>query len=879
MKSKMNNKKCCNNTNCAKKNMHNCIRYNTPTHHKNINHTCNEKHNEIFDFIIVGAGTTGSVLANRLSQNGKYTVCVLEAGRDDARVPEILPEVSSAPVAQPGDYHWGQYTRSVLLKSSLINRGFAAFHFNQKVNMDNYSRYVTNHRYSGFGGCTKHNGGISIRNSPYNWNQWVKKGLNTWSFSKINRYYKLTENRSSKNSSGDSYYGKVIENYNGSSGIPGVIGGFDSKYYGFDGQVPLIYSRSNASNEYTTVMRTIFGTTLVGAGMPYPVENMTGLAKLVDLDYPLTTSLGGLCLPTSSQTDQTGCLVPPADNFAYVAPGIEVEHANYCQSMYGDDGFRVPCEFNVLNDPKLNSTVLQPTQRVSADVYLYPAIAGPTGLCGPNMGRKNLTIKSEVFVTKIIIENWKARGVKYLEGYNIYESARNPDTVMAGYGGTRGDARYNALLAKQKKEKTIYAKKGVILCAGVYNSPQLLLLSGIGNKNDLHTLGINVKKHLPGVGKHLIDNTEIMMFWDINNPANPNFNSMIPTRTTPGFNLAASLFPRPPTIKDVPFFDIIIGAYGAQDVATADQFVQKGWGGTQNTGSVMTTNNRSRFENILIDTKYNINTHIGDDPSHTQGVVFNPIMRNFNPGSGSVMGLLVEQEDFCLSEGHVCLKSADPTDEPIIHMNYLTKQDKQNWIDLFIYQIFPMMISLYPTGYYSSLLDPAPIDILKVPKTNFTFINIKSTSTGFPIIIKTCSSHGYSTGDNIVITGVINNITANGVFNVTVTGIDTFTIQRTGTCITGIGGVVVTLEDIDKNRLADYFVRNVGGHHAGGTCKMGKSTDPYAVVNEDGSVYGITNLYVCDNSIIPVSMRWPNSSLYVIAEKIANDIINNTLKL
>ena len=45
----------------------------------------------------------------------------------------------------------------------------------------------------------------------------------------------------------------------------------------------------------------------------------------------------------------------------------------------------------------------------------------------------------------------------------------------------------------------------VILCAGSINTPQLLLLSGIGDGNDLQSLGIDTRVHLPGVGRNLLD--------------------------------------------------------------------------------------------------------------------------------------------------------------------------------------------------------------------------------------------------------------------------------------------------------------------------------------------------------------------------------------
>jgi choline dehydrogenase-like flavoprotein len=52
---------------------------------------------------------------------------------------------------------------------------------------------------------------------------------------------------------------------------------------------------------------------------------------------------------------------------------------------------------------------------------------------------------------------------------------------------------------------TVKANKEVILAAGAVGSPQLLMLSGIGNKEELETLGIQSVVDLPGVGQHVQD--------------------------------------------------------------------------------------------------------------------------------------------------------------------------------------------------------------------------------------------------------------------------------------------------------------------------------------------------------------------------------------
>lgn len=57
------------------------------------------------------------------------------------------------------------------------------------------------------------------------------------------------------------------------------------------------------------------------------------------------------------------------------------------------------------------------------------------------------------------------------------------------------------------------AQKEVILSAGVYGTPQLLLLSGIGNSMELKELGIELLLDLPSVGKNVTDQPIMFPAW------------------------------------------------------------------------------------------------------------------------------------------------------------------------------------------------------------------------------------------------------------------------------------------------------------------------------------------------------------------------------
>ncbi|KAI5896059.1 alcohol oxidase [Schizophyllum commune H4-8] len=67
------------------------------------------------------------------------------------------------------------------------------------------------------------------------------------------------------------------------------------------------------------------------------------------------------------------------------------------------------------------------------------------------------------------------------------------------------------------KTETIYAKREVIVAAGVFQTPQLLLLSGIGDEKQLSEFGIEPVVHSPGVGSNLQDRDEVSTSWLLKN--------------------------------------------------------------------------------------------------------------------------------------------------------------------------------------------------------------------------------------------------------------------------------------------------------------------------------------------------------------------------
>src|SRR6266567_3222676 len=71
----------------------------------------------------------------------------------------------------------------------------------------------------------------------------------------------------------------------------------------------------------------------------------------------------------------------------------------------------------------------------------------------------------------------------------------------------------NTAYGVETESATLLATREIVLSCGTFESPKLLSLSGIGPRQHLHELGIPTRVDLPGVGEHLIDHPEGVIYW------------------------------------------------------------------------------------------------------------------------------------------------------------------------------------------------------------------------------------------------------------------------------------------------------------------------------------------------------------------------------
>ncbi|KAL3473208.1 hypothetical protein BJX99DRAFT_261519 [Aspergillus californicus] len=307
-------------------------------------------------------------------------------------------------------------------------------------------------------------------------------------------------------------------------------------------------------------------------------------------------------------------------------------------------------------------------------------------------------------------------------------------------------------------EHTIRARKEIILSAGAFQSPQLLMVSGIGPRETLQSHGITVVKDLPGVGQNL---------WD-----HPMFGVVHPVGCTTSsellFNTAAAAS--------------AAAQYSAgQGPLTSPGFGVLGWQKIpRDQISKEAADALDAFPADWPDLEYlSVDGVLDGWHSAADQVVGDG--RNY----GSMAAALVAP----LSRGNVTISSADANDAPVVDLAYLTH----------------------------------PVDrelAIKAVKL------LRQAWIGADV----ANGAEYSPGVEV---------------------------------------------QTDEEILAFLRETVVPVYHAAGTCAMGKRSDPNAVVDSNARVIGVSGLRVVDASIFPVlPPGHPQSSVYMVAEKIADDIKN-----
>lgn len=156
----------------------------------------------------------------------------------------------------------------------------------------------------------------------------------------------------------------------------------------------------------------------------------------------------------------------PATNPLFTAFFEAVQQAGYPLTQdvngYKQEGFA-----------KFDRNIHRGRRLSAARAYLHPV-----------KQRRNLTLTTRAFITKILFEGKRAVGVEYVRG----------GQTKRAYGGE------------------------IVCSAGAINTPQLLQLSGVGHARELEALKIPVVHHLPGVGENLQDHLEVYIQYACKQP-------------------------------------------------------------------------------------------------------------------------------------------------------------------------------------------------------------------------------------------------------------------------------------------------------------------------------------------------------------------------
>ena len=128
---------------------------------------------ESYDYIIIGAGSAGCVLANRLSEDGRHSVLLLEYGGSDRSIYIQMPTALSIPMNMPR-YNWG---------------------YQSEPEPQLGGRRMQTPRGKVLGGSSSINGMVYVRGNPLDFERWEEEGAAGWSYRQVLPYFRKAEDQ------------------------------------------------------------------------------------------------------------------------------------------------------------------------------------------------------------------------------------------------------------------------------------------------------------------------------------------------------------------------------------------------------------------------------------------------------------------------------------------------------------------------------------------------------------------------------------------------------------------------------------------------------------------------------------------------------------
>ena len=221
----------------------------------------------------------------------------------------------------------------------------------------------------------------------------------------------------------------------------------------------------------------------------------------------------------------------------------------------------------------------------------------------PVLDRPNLHLITRAQVNKVLFDGNRATGIEYKKG-------RSVNTVDGNE---------------------------VILCGGAFNSPQLLQLSGVGDREHLESLGIDVVAHVPGVGENLQDHLEVYIQYE----------SKLPVSIQPHL------------------------AHWKKPWIGLQWLFRKGPGSSNHfeAGAFVKSNPAEAYPNLMFHFLPIAIRYDGSSPTGEHGKVDHGYQVHVGPMYSD-------------ARGTVKITSTNPRKHPAVQFNYLsTEQDRREWIE------------------------------------------------------------------------------------------------------------------------------------------------------------------------------------------------------